>query len=81
MRSLVQGRTGLCKRIAQLVTGMSSVMDMWVCIEQVWEGVILGSVDTGSPLFLVIGSNNTHNGIDLMSSMFANLTGTGNFTN
>jgi hypothetical protein len=48
--------------------------------EQAWDYVMLGSVDTLSSLFLGVGANNTHYCIDLMSSTFAHLNGTGNFT-
>jgi hypothetical protein len=56
--------------VRAIVTGMLYVVDMWVCIEQERGGVMLGLVNTLSPLFLVIGANNTHYCINLMSSTF-----------
>jgi hypothetical protein len=48
--------------------------------ERARDVVMLGSVDTLSPLFLVIGANNTHYCIDLMPSTFAHPNGIGNLT-
>jgi hypothetical protein len=72
MRSLVQGRTGLCKRIV----GRGCVR----IYERSRDGAMLGSVDTLSPLFRVIGANNPHYCINLMSPKFARLNGIGNLT-
>jgi hypothetical protein len=48
--------------------------------EQAWDGVMWGKVNTLSPLFLVIGANNTHSCIDLMMPTFTHLNDIGNLT-